>query len=124
MFRRRFLQLVTFATAGGLAPLQSIATGASRMVTYRVKGFSCITCATGLDTMLGQQKGITSSQSSYPDGRVTVGFNPEQVSEKTVVAFIADLGFTVENENEGDFLPASPLKQRPVQPRMSQSVHD
>jgi Cu+-exporting ATPase len=111
MFRRRFLQLVTVATAGGLAPLDNMAKEAGTIVTYRVKGFSCITCATGLDTMLSQQKGITSSKSTYPEGTVTVGFDPGQTTEKAIVAFISDLGFTVEGEPKGNLLPASRPRQ-------------
>ena len=101
MFRRRFFQLMTLAIAGGLVPLEAVAARANKVVTYRVRGFSCITCATGLDTMLRQQKGIASSKSTYPEGIVTVGFDPDQISEKSIVAFISDLGFTVEHEREG-----------------------
>jgi copper chaperone CopZ len=100
MFRRRFFQLMTLTTAGGLAPFEALAAGANRLVTYRVKGFSCITCATGLDTMLLQQKGISSSDSTYPEGKATVGFDPEQITEKDIVAFISGLGFTVEGESK------------------------
>src|ERR1700733_9574927 len=117
MFRRRFLQMLTVATAGGLAPVERMAASASRIVTFRVKGFSCITCATGLDTMLSQQKGITSSKSTYPQGKVTVGFDPEQTTEKAIVAFIADLGFTVEGEHKNDFLPPSGRPESKPQPR-------
>ena len=95
MIRRRFLQLATMASAGGLAPLEGMAAGATKTVTYFVQGFSCITCATGLDTMLGRQKGITSSQSTYPEGKVTVAFRPSQITEQAIVTFITDLGFTV-----------------------------
>jgi copper chaperone CopZ len=101
MFRRRFLQLVTMASVGTLAPIEGMSAGASKTVTYLVKGFSCITCATGLDTMLGQQKGITSSKSTYPQGKVTVGFDPHHVTEQAIVAFITDLGFTVQPEPKG-----------------------
>jgi copper chaperone CopZ len=101
MFRRRFLQLVTMASVGTLAPLEGMSAGTSKTVIYFVKGFSCITCATGLDTMLGQQKGITSSKSTYPEGKVTVGFDPHQVSEQAIIAFITDLGFTVQGEQKG-----------------------
>jgi copper chaperone CopZ len=96
MFRRRFLQLATMASVGGLAPLEGMAAGTSKTVTYMVKGFSCITCATGLDTMLSQQKGITSSKSTYPEGKVMVGFDPKRTNEQAIVAFIASLGFKVE----------------------------
>jgi copper chaperone CopZ len=99
MFRRRFLQLVTMASVGTLAPLEGMAAGTGKTVVYFVKGFSCITCATGLDTMLGQQKGITSSKSTYPEGKVTVGFDPHQTTEQAIVTFIADLGFTVAGEH-------------------------
>jgi copper chaperone CopZ len=101
MFRRRFFQLMTIATAGGIAPLEAISAGAGRTVSYRVKGFSCITCATGLDTMLCQQTGVTSSKSTYPEGSATVGFDPEQITEKAIAAFITSLGFTVEGEHKG-----------------------
>jgi copper chaperone CopZ len=96
MFRRRFLQLATMASVGGLAPLEGVAAGASKTVTYMVKGFSCITCATGLDTMLSQQKGITSSKSTYPEGKVAVGFDPKRTNELAIIAFITSLGFKVE----------------------------
>jgi copper chaperone CopZ len=96
MFRRRFLQFIPLAAALGLAPLKAVATAKSEVVTYHVKGFSCVTCATGLDTMLSRQKGIASSKSTYPEGIVKVAFDPEEVSKKQIAAFIAELGFTVE----------------------------
>lgn len=101
MFRRRFLQMMTMASAAGLAPLDAMSAATTRTVIFRVKGFSCLTCATGLDTMLRQQKGITASKSTYPEGRATVGFDPSQITEQAIAAFIADLGFAVEAEHKG-----------------------
>jgi copper chaperone CopZ len=101
MFRRRFLQLMTLASANGLASIESLAAQPTRTTTYQVKGFSCITCATGLDTMLSQRKGIKSSKSSYPAGVVTVCFNPDQIAEERIVALIAELGFTVTHSAQG-----------------------
>jgi copper chaperone CopZ len=95
MFRRRFLQMATMASVGGLAPLEGMAAGVGKTETFHVKGFSCITCATGLDTLLGREKGIHSSKSTYPEGKVTVRFDPENTSEQTIAKFITDLGFTV-----------------------------
>jgi copper chaperone CopZ len=86
---------MTLASVGGLAPLEAMSAGASKTVTYFVKGFSCITCATGLDTLLGQQKGIIASQSTYPESKVTVHFDPNQITEQAIVTFITDLGFAV-----------------------------
>jgi copper chaperone CopZ len=98
MFRRRFLQLVTMASVGGLAPLEAAA--ATRTVIYQVKGFTCITCATGLDTLLSRQKGVASSKSTYPQGTATITFDPKQTSEQAIVTFITDLGFTVQPDHK------------------------
>jgi copper chaperone CopZ len=100
MFRRRFLELVTLAGVSSLAPLGAMAAVESRTLTYFVKGFSCITCATGLDTMLSQQKGIASSKSTYPEGKVTVHFDPNQITEQAILSFITDLGFAVVGEHK------------------------
>jgi copper chaperone CopZ len=94
MIRRQFLKAFTAAGAATLAPLEAMA--ATNTVTYKVKGFTCITCATGLDTLLGQQKGVASSKSTYPEGKVTVVFNPSRISPEAIVAFIRELGFQVE----------------------------
>jgi copper chaperone CopZ len=96
MFRRRFLQFVPLATAAVLTPLKAAAKSKDKRVTFRVKGFSCVTCATGLDTMLCQQKGIVSSKSTYPEGIVRVAFDPEETSTGQIASFIAELGFTAE----------------------------
>lgn len=103
MFRRNFFKIVTMATTGGIAPLEMMSAGASakKIVTYQVHGFSCVTCATGLDTMLRQENGIASSVSTYPQGVATIGFDPEQTNEKTIQEFIASLGFTVEDKHNG-----------------------
>jgi copper chaperone CopZ len=100
MFRRRFLQLITMASVGGLAPLESVSAEATRTVIYQVRGFTCITCATGLDTLLGQQKGVASSKSTYPEGKVTVAFDPTQITEQAIATFIAELGFSVQPANK------------------------
>ncbi len=100
MIRRKFLQLMTIGSAGVVGSMRTLASSASKTVLYRVKGFTCITCATGLDTLLGQQKGVLSSKSTYPEGKVTVSFNPEATSDEAIVAFIGELGFTVERDGK------------------------
>ena len=98
MFRRRFLQFLAVSGAGALA-LEARGSGLANTVIYQVKGFSCITCAVGLDTMLGKEKGILSSKSTYPEGKVTVKFDSEAIDEKSIQALIADMGFTVESQH-------------------------
>ena len=85
MFRRKFIQL---AAAG-----PAIAR-AAKTVTYQIQGFTCITCAVGLDAMLRDQTGIVRSKSSYPDRSATIEFNPDLITEREIRAFIQELGFT------------------------------
>lgn len=96
MFRRQFLQLAALSSTVAVGRLGLAEAAAARSVTYLVKGFSCPTCAVGLDTMLHQQNGIMSSKSTYPEGKVTVRFNPDKITESALKAFIADMGFTVD----------------------------
>ena len=100
MIRRRFLQLIALSGVSSLAPVEALARGKSKTVIYQVKGFTCITCAVGLDTMLGKQRGVLSSQSTYPEGKVTVRFDPDSAAESSIRAFINDTGFTVVNIHE------------------------
>ena len=99
MFRRQFLQLAALSSAVTVGHLGLAEAAAAQSVTYLVKGFSCPTCAVGLDTMLSRQKGIVSSKSTYPEGKVTVRFNPDKITESTIKAFIADMGFSVKDEH-------------------------
>jgi hypothetical protein len=99
MFRRQFLQLAALSSAVAVGRLGFAEAAAAQSVTYLVKGFSCPTCAVGLDTILSQQKAIVSSKSNYPEGKVIVRFNPDKITESTIKAFIADMGFSVEDEH-------------------------
>jgi copper chaperone CopZ len=96
MFRRQFVQLMTLVGAASLATIATGEGGEIHTVTYRVKGFSCVTCAVGLDAMLQRQNGVRGAQSTYPEGRVVVKFDPKAVSGASLQAFIAGMGFTVE----------------------------
>lgn len=99
MQRRHFVQLVTFA--GGLAAVEAAAhTGDTKTVAYRVRGFTCVTCAVGLETMLRQQKGVKWAKATYPDASVTIKYDSSAVTEPALRGFIADLGFTAEPEHQ------------------------
>jgi len=92
------MQRITLAGAGGLASLGTTGAGERRTVTYRVTGFSCVTCAVGLETMLRQQKGIMRAEASYPDAKVLVEFDRQLLTDNWLRAFIGDKGFTVQEE--------------------------
>ncbi|HTA78505.1 MAG TPA: heavy metal-associated domain-containing protein [Terracidiphilus sp.] len=96
MQRRQFIQAVALSSVGAISPVESIAAAGPRTtLVLQVKGFTCITCAVGLDTLLGKEKGILSSCSTYPEGKVTVAFDPKESSEQKIREFIAGMGFTV-----------------------------
>jgi copper chaperone CopZ len=89
MFRRKFIQKVTCAVAAA----GPAAARGTRTVTYRIEGFTCVTCAVGLDAMLRDRKGILGSQSSYPDKKAKVDYDPSLTSEGEIKDFIRELGF-------------------------------
>jgi copper chaperone CopZ len=101
MFRRQFVQFMATIGASSVATLAAADAKGMKTVTYVVKGFSCVTCAVGLDTMLGKQKGIVWSKSSYPDGIAKIQFDAKEVTEAQIKAFISEMGFTVTEERGG-----------------------
>ena len=102
MIRRRFLQMAALSGASALTPLEAMATTAAntaaKTAVFQVKGFSCPTCAVGLDTMFSRIKGIVSSHSTYPEGKVSVQFDQGTIDLAKVRAVITDAGFTIVGE--------------------------
>lgn len=94
MFRRHFLQLMTLAGAGSLA--RNAEATQEKTVTYHIKGFSCVTCAVGLDVMLRRNKGILRSHSTYPEAITKIDFEPAVITTETIKSLIAEMGFTAE----------------------------
>jgi len=94
MFRRRFLQLMTLAGAGTLTPAANATQ--TQTAVFKIKGFSCITCAVGLDVMLRRNKGVLRSHSTYPEAITTVEYEPKVIATATIQSLIAEMGFTAE----------------------------
>lgn len=103
MQRRRFVQMMTLASAGTLAAIEAAHathhSGETTTVSYRVRGFTCVTCAVGLETMLRQQKGVKWVKATYPDALVVIQYDPASVTEPALRGFISELGFTAEPEH-------------------------
>jgi len=104
MDRRKFLGRVMTGVAGTTVGIGVAKAGLhlgraspieTRKVAYQVKGFSCITCATGLEVMLRQQKGVVRASASYPEATVVIGFDESLISEDRLKEFIVSCGFTV-----------------------------
>jgi Cu+-exporting ATPase len=98
MQRRRFVQMMTLGGAGTLAALEVAkhAGGETKTISWRIKGFTCITCAVGLETMLNRRKGVRWVKATYPDAKVSIRYDPAVVSEEALRGFIRELGFTEE----------------------------
>jgi copper chaperone CopZ len=97
MIRRSFLQLLTLAGAGSLAT--GCAEAKAQTVTYKIKGFSCVTCAVGLDVMLRRNKGILRSHSTYPEAITTIEYEPAVVTPAAIQSLISEMGFTAESKS-------------------------
>jgi len=104
MNRRKFLNRVMGGMAGTAAGIGLAKAGLNlveavpkenQSVAYEVKGFTCITCATGLEVMLRQQNGVVRATASYPEAKVLIGFDRNHISEEAIKEFIAGCGFTV-----------------------------
>jgi copper chaperone CopZ len=96
MQRRRFVQLMTLAGAGRLVAVEAAQVGTTKSVSWQVKGFTCVTCAVGLETMLRKQKGVKWAKVTYPDALVVIQYDPSSVTETALRDFISELGFTAE----------------------------
>lgn len=95
MDRRNFICRITTGTAAGLTLAEAAPPMETRSVTYKVKGFTCVTCAVGLEVMLRGLKGVTRANASYPEANVKIGFDGNLTSEKALRDFIATCGFSV-----------------------------
>jgi copper chaperone len=106
MIRRQFIKLATLSGATGLASFGALdalredptPAGAkqTRTVTWHVRGFTCVTCAVGLETLLRREKGVVAADATYPQGMVTIQYHPDLVNEDALRSAIARLGFTAE----------------------------
>lgn len=95
MIRRRFIQLFTLGT-GSLATIGAMEATEKKTVTYRITGFTCITCAVGLEVMLRREKGVAWARASYPDANVVINFHPHEVGEDSLRTYISSMNFKAE----------------------------
>ena len=93
MIRRRFLSLMALVGASSLATLKAANALEKKTVTYKISGFTCITCAVGLETLLQREKGIIAAKASYPEAIATVTYDPKSISEASIVEAIEGMGF-------------------------------
>jgi hypothetical protein len=88
MFRRQFI--AGSAIAGGCA----FGSAESTLVMH-VSGFSCPTCAVGLETLLSKEAGVLRAAATYPEGNVTIVYRPETIAEPKLRNLIKSFGFGI-----------------------------
>jgi copper chaperone CopZ len=93
MIRRRFLGLATLAGVGGLVTMEGMDLAEQKSVTFRIAGFTCVTCAVGLETLLQKERGVVRVKASYPENTATITYHPKLTSETSLVEFIETTGF-------------------------------
>jgi Cu+-exporting ATPase len=86
--RRKFLEGIACSLGAARA-----ASSPTKTVHYRIDGFTCVTCAVGLDTMLLDLRGIVKSKSSYADRTSVIDYRSDVVNEGAIKLFIRELGF-------------------------------
>jgi copper chaperone CopZ len=91
MFRRKF---ITRLAMSGATTMATVGAANSKTVTYRIKGFTCVTCAVGLDSLLSKQEGVIRVHSSYPNSSTEIQFRPSRTNENALKEFISEMGFT------------------------------
>lgn len=109
MIRRQFIKLASLSGASGLVSFRAVqalredSTPATakdvQTVTWHVRGFTCVTCAVGLETLLRWEKGVVAANATYPQGMVTIQYHPKVVSQDTLRSAIAELGFSADDRN-------------------------
>ena len=93
--RRRFLQQIAVGGTSGLAAIKAGEPSEGRTVTYKIDGFTCVTCALGLEVLLKRQKGVIRSKASYPEREAVITFDPGLTNEEAIQMAIQEAGFTV-----------------------------
>jgi copper chaperone CopZ len=97
MFRRAFIQRITTAGAVGIGTCAVV--GASenlKSLTFAVKGFTCVTCAVGLEVMLRGKEGVRQAKASFAEAKVVIVFDPELTTQASIEEFISKTGFRVQ----------------------------
>lgn len=97
MIRRKFLGMMTLAGAGAVA-LEGLDLAEQKTAIFRIAGFTCITCAVGLETLLEKERGVIRVKASYPESKAVITYHPKLTSEASLVTFIEEAGFKASRE--------------------------
>ena len=68
---------------------------------FPVTGLSCASCAISVESMLKEQKGVTSASVNYANSSAQVEFEPAIVQSEDLKAIIQSIGYDLLIEDDG-----------------------
>jgi Cu+-exporting ATPase len=68
---------------------------ATQRALYKIQGMHCAACSTLINKTLGKLKGVVSANANYGSERLTLEYNPEEISFEKIQAMIKKLGYTL-----------------------------
>ncbi len=60
---------------------------------FKINGMHCTSCAMNIDGELEDTQGIKESNTNYAKSQTEVEFDPEKISDKTIVEIIKKVGY-------------------------------
>ncbi|NLV16556.1 MAG: copper-translocating P-type ATPase [Syntrophomonadaceae bacterium] len=69
---------------------------------FNISGMTCANCALTIEKGIGRMKGINSANVNLASEKLTLDFDPSAVTEKEILAKIADLGYKARSEDGDD----------------------
>src|ERR1700761_1878554 len=98
MIRRKFIGLMTLASAGSMVALETVEAAEQKTVIYRISGFTCINCTVGMETLLQKERGVVWANANDSNSTATIMYHPKLTSESSLVEFIESAGFKAHKE--------------------------
>lgn len=68
---------------------------AGESVTLQIKGMHCTSCAMNIDGELEDTDGVTSAETSYAKGAVTINYEAEKITLDQLIQIIEKQGYKV-----------------------------
>jgi copper chaperone CopZ len=90
MIRREFIQGIAGGLGAAAAATSAVKT---KTVTYRIEGFTCVTCARGTRRAAERSEGHRAVQVQLSDRTAVIEYRPDLIDEQQIEAFIQELGF-------------------------------
>lgn len=94
--RKDELRLPLLKSPESLAVLSHLNNKRSREVKFKIKGITCASCSSSIESLLGELNGIESAMVSSLEGHTVVKYIPELLSAETIKETIENAGFEVD----------------------------